>query len=71
LFGFKRSQDPDLRALRKEGLKIVRENHRLRSKVESLEKDMNIMREEIRRLQFIIKEYQQMLFKSKAQKPPQ
>ncbi|OGW93136.1 MAG: hypothetical protein A3I73_01420 [Omnitrophica bacterium RIFCSPLOWO2_02_FULL_45_16] len=70
MFGFKRSQDPDLRALRKEGLKIVRENHRLRSKVESLEKDMNIMREEIRRLQFIIKEYQQMLFKSKAQKPP-
>lgn len=70
LFGFKRPQDLELRALRKEGLKIVRENHRLRSKVESLGKDMNIMREEIRRLHFIIKEYQQMLFKSKMQKPP-
>ncbi len=70
LFGFKRPQDSDLRALRKEGLRIVRENHRLRNKVESLEKNMNIMREEIRRLQFIIKEYQEMLFKSKAQKPP-
>lgn len=70
MFGFKRSQDPDLRALRKEGLKIARENHRLRGKVESLQKDMMIMHEEIRRLQFIIKEYQQMLFKSKAQKPP-
>lgn len=68
MFGFKRSQDRDLRALRKEGLRIVRENHRLRSKVESLEKDMNIMREELRRLQFIIKEYQQMLFKNKALK---
>ncbi|MDP2929606.1 MAG: IS66 family transposase [Candidatus Omnitrophota bacterium] len=69
MFGFKRSQDPDLRALRKEGLRIVRENHHLRSKNESLQKDMNIMHEEIRRLQFIIKEYQQMLFKNKALKP--
>ena len=69
LFGFKRPQDSDLRALRKEGLRIVRENHRLRDKVKSLEKDMNIMHEELRRLQFIIKEYQQMLFKNKALKP--
>ncbi len=69
MFGFKRSQDSDLRALRREGLKIVRENHHFRRKNESLQKDMNIMHEEIRRLQFIIKEYQQMLFKSKALKP--
>ena len=69
MFGFKRSQDTDLRALRREGLKIVRENHHLRHKNESLQKDMNIMHEEIRRLQFIIKEYQQMLFKQKALKP--
>jgi len=70
LFGFKRSQDPDLRALRKEGLKIVRQNHHLCRQNESFQKEMSVMREEIRRLQFIIKEYQQMLFKSKAQKPP-
>jgi len=69
LFGFKRHEDPDLRALRKEGLKIVRENHYLRRKNESLQKDMIVMHEEISRLQFIIKEYQQMLFKSKALKP--
>ena len=58
--------DPDLRALRKEGLRIVRENHHLRCKNESLAKDMSVLREEIRRLQFIVKEYQQMLFKKKA-----
>lgn len=69
MFGFKRTNDSDIRALRKEGLRIVRENHRLRGKVESLEKDMAAMHEEIRRLQFIIKEYQHMLFKNKALKP--
>ena len=69
MFGFKRSQDPDLRALRKEGIRIVRENHRLRRQNESLQKEMGVMREEVRRLQFIIKEYQQMLFKNKALKP--
>ena len=68
MFGFKRHDDSDLRALRKEGLKIVLENHRLRGKVESLQKEMAIMHEEIRRLQFIIREYQQMLFKNKALK---
>ena len=66
MFGFKRTGDPDLRALRKEGLRIVRENHHLRCKNESLAKDMSVLREEIRRLQFIVKEYQQMLFKKKA-----
>lgn len=70
LFGFKRPQDSDLRALRKEGLRSVRENHYLRRKNESLQKEMMIMHEEIRRLQFMIKEYQQMLFKKKALKPP-
>ncbi len=69
LFGFKRPRDPDLRALRKEGLRIVRENHHLRCQNENLQKEMGILREEIRRLQFIIKEYQQMLFKPKALKP--
>ncbi len=68
MFGFKRNNDPDLRALRKEGLRIVRENHHLRHKNESLQKDMTALHEEVRRLQFIIKEYQQMLFKSKALK---
>ncbi len=66
MFGFKRTSDPDLRALRKEGLRIVRENHHLRRKNESLAKDMTVLHEEIRRLQFIVKEYQQMLFKKKA-----
>lgn len=66
MFGFKRSQDPDLRALRKEGLRIIRENHHLRRKNESLHKEMGILREEIRRLSFIIKEYQEMIFKKKA-----
>lgn len=69
LFRFKKMEDADLMALRKEGLKIIRENHHLRSKNESLKKEMAIMREEMRRLQFIIKEYQQMLFKKKALKP--
>jgi len=66
LFGFKRTNDSDLRSLRKEGLRIVRENHHLRRKNESLAKDMTILHEEIRRLQSIVKEYQQMLFKKKA-----
>lgn len=66
MFGFGKHSDPDIRRLRKEGSRIVRENHRLRAKVESLEKNMNIMREEMRRLQAIIKEYQEMLFKKKA-----
>jgi transposase len=68
LFGFKRHEDPDIRALRREGLKIVRDNHYLRSKNESLRKEMGILHEEIRRLGFIVKEYQQMLFKKKALK---
>jgi transposase len=67
LFGFKR-EETDTRALRKEALNILRENRRLRRHNESLQKGMAVMREEIRRMQFIIKEYQQMLFKSKALK---
>lgn len=55
-----------MRALRKEGLRIVRENHRLRRQNENLQRQMNIMREELRHQQFIIKEYQEMLFKKKA-----
>ena len=66
MFGFKRHEDTDIRALRKEGLKIVRENHYLRHKNENLAKEMSILREEIRRLGFIIKEYQEMIFKKKA-----
>ncbi|MDP2929976.1 MAG: IS66 family transposase [Candidatus Omnitrophota bacterium] len=66
MFGFKRHEDPDIRALRREGLKIVRDNHYLRRKNESLQKEMGILHEEIRRLGFIIKEYQEMLFKKKA-----
>jgi transposase len=66
LFGFKRANEPDLKALRKEGIRIVRENHHLRDKNESLVKEMAIMREEMRRLEFMVKEYQQMLFKKKA-----
>ena len=51
MFGFKRANDPDLKPLsRGEGLKIVRENHYLRDKNESLVKEMVIMREEMRRL---------------------
>ena len=68
MFGLGRPKDPDIRALKKEGLKIVAENRRLHAKVDSLEKGMNTMREEIRRLGFIIKEYQEMLFKKKALK---
>jgi len=66
LFGFGKPKDPEIRSLRKEGLKIVRENHRLRRKNENLEKEMNIMREELRRLECIVREYQEMLFKKKA-----
>jgi hypothetical protein len=66
LFGFGRPKDPDIKALRKEGLRIVSENHRLRAKVESLEKEINAMREETRRLECIVREYQEMLFKKKA-----
>jgi transposase len=66
LFGFKKAEYPDLKTLREEGLKIARENHRLRRKNDSLEEDMAILREEIRRLHFIVKEYQQMLFKKKS-----
>lgn len=69
MFGFKR-EEADIRVLRKEALSILRENHRLRHQNESLQKGMAAMREEIRRMQFIIKEYQQMLFKSKALKSP-
>ncbi|MFZ2253219.1 MAG: IS66 family transposase [Minisyncoccia bacterium] len=68
MFGFKKVKDPDLKALREEGLKIVRDNHHLRRKNESLAKEMAILREEIRRLQFVVKEYQEMLFKKKALK---
>ncbi|MBI5144015.1 MAG: IS66 family transposase [Candidatus Omnitrophica bacterium] len=68
MFGFGKSKDPDMRALRKEGLRIVRENHRLRRQIENLQKETLILREEMRRLEFIIKEYQEMLFKSKARK---
>lgn len=68
MFGFGRHKDPDIRALRKEGIRIVRENHRLRRQNENLQNQMNIMREELRRQQLIIKEYQEMLFKKKALK---
>ena len=66
MFGFGRPKDPDIRALRKEGRRIVAENHRLRGKIESHEKEMNVMREEIRRLECIVKEYQEMIFKKKG-----
>jgi len=68
LFGFGKSKDPDIRSLRKEGLRIVGENHRLRRKNENLEKEMNIMREELRRLECIVREYQEMIFKKKGLK---
>ena len=55
-----------MRALRKEGRRIVAENHRLRGKIESQQKEMSIMREEMRRLECIVREYQEMLFKKKA-----
>lgn len=66
MFGFGKSKDPDIRALRREGLKIVAENRRLRRQNENLQKETAILREEMRRLEFIIKEYQEMLFKKKA-----
>jgi hypothetical protein len=66
LFGFGRPKDPDIRAVRKEALRIARENHRLKRDNENLQKGILAMQEEMRRLQSIIKEYQQMLFKKKA-----
>lgn len=66
MFGFGKPKDPDIRVTRKEGLRIVRKNHRLLKENENLRKDMAILREEIRRLQFIVKEYQEMIFKKKA-----
>ena len=68
MFGFGKPKDPDIRNLRKEGLKIVGENHHLRQENESLRQEMATLREEIRRLQFVVKEYQEMLFKKKALK---
>ena len=68
MFGFGKPKDPDIRNLRKEGLKIVGENHHLRQENESLRQEMATLSEEIRRLQFVVKEYQEMLFKKKALK---
>ena len=68
MFGFGKPKDPGISALRKEGLKIVAENRHLRRKNKNLEKEMNVMREELRRLECIVREYQQMLFKKKALK---
>lgn len=68
MFGFGKSKDPDVKALRREGLNLVKENHRLRRRNENLQKEMNIMREELRRLECIVREYQEMLFKKKALK---
>ena len=65
MFGFKK-RDPDIRALRQEGLKIVSDNHQLRHKNEDLQKEMAVLREEIRRLESIVREYQEMLFKKKG-----
>lgn len=66
MFGFGKHKDPDIRTLRKEGRRIVAENHRLRGKIESQAKEMSVMREEMRRLELVIKEYQEMLFKKKG-----
>jgi hypothetical protein len=66
LFGFGKSKDPEIKALRKEGRRIVAENHRLRGKIESQAKEMSVMREELRRLECIVREYQEMIFKKKA-----
>ena len=66
MFGFGKHKDPDIRALRKESRRIVAQNHRLRAKIESQAKDISILREELRRLGLIIREYQEMLFKKKA-----
>lgn len=68
MFGFGRPKDPDIRSLRREGLKIVAENRRLRRQNENLQKEMGVMREELRRLECIVREYQEMLFKKKALK---
>jgi transposase len=66
LFGFGKSKDPDIRALRREGLNIIRENHRLLRQNESLQKEMVVLREEMRRLECIVREYQEMIFKKKG-----
>ena len=66
MFGFGKHKEPDIKTLRKEGRRIVAENHRLRGKLESQAKEMSVMREEMRRLELIIKEYQEMLFKKKG-----
>ena len=58
MFGFGKPKDPDVKALRREGLNLVRENHRLRHQDENLQKEMNVMREELRRQELIIREYQ-------------
>ena len=66
MFGFGKPKDPDVKALRREGLNLVRENHRLRHQDENLQKEMNVTREELRRQELIIREYQEMIFKKKG-----
>lgn len=65
---FKRIKDPQIQTLRQQNLKLIRENHRLHKRVNSLGEELGIFRQELKRLQLLIKEYQQMLFKKKALK---
>jgi len=66
MFKFNREKDLRLHMLREENLKLARENHHLRKETGALEKTVNLLREDFRALQLLVKEYQQMLFKKKA-----
>ena len=66
MFRFNREKDIQLHMLREENLKLARENHHLRKETNKLEGMLNLLREDFRGLQLLVKEYQQMLFKKKA-----
>lgn len=66
MFGFKKTKKPDTRRPREEVLE--RENNLLRQQNQKLQKETAILREELRRLESVIQEYRDTLFKKKSLK---
>ena len=66
MFRFRRGKDPQTTTLLQENLKLARDNHHLRKKSKKLEKEVSFLRQEFRRIQLLVKDYQEMLFKKKS-----